>query len=53
LASYGVIARNLVQNVLGNNLEALESYEAKLTGHVFPGESFEIKAWKEGNKLHF
>jgi len=53
LASYGAVARNLIQNFLKNDPDALKSYEAKLTGHVFPGESFEIKVWKDGNKMHF
>ena len=25
----------------------------RLIGHVFPGESFDIKVWKEGDKLLF
>jgi len=46
MATYGTVARNLVQNLLNNDPEALQSYEVKLIGHVFPGESLEIKVWK-------
>jgi len=53
MVSYGTIARNLIQNMLKNDPDVLQAFEAKLIGHVFPGESFEIKVWKEGNKLLF
>jgi multifunctional beta-oxidation protein len=47
------VARSLVQNYLGNNPENLKSYETKMIGHVFPGESIQIETWKEGNKIIF
>lgn len=53
MASYGTVARCLVQNLLGNNSDELKSYEVRLVGHVFPGESFEIRVWKEGSKFYF
>ena len=53
MASYGTVARNLVQNLLNNEPERLKAYEVRLIGHVFPGESFVINAWKEGDKIHF
>lgn len=31
----------------------MKSYEVRMIGHVFPGESFAIKVWKEGNKIFF
>jgi len=53
LASYGIVCRSIVQNLLGNDPSRIKSYETRFTGHVFPGESFEIKIWKEGNKIQF
>lgn len=53
MASYGVVARTLVQALLNNDPHAMKSFEGKLIGHVFPGESFEISVWKEGSKIHF
>jgi acyl dehydratase len=53
LASYGTVARSIVQNLLNNDGEKLQSIEVRFTGHVFPGENLEIKVWKEQNKLFF
>lgn len=47
------MARSVVQNVLNNDAERLQSIEVRFTGHVFPGEALEIKIWKEQNKLFF
>jgi 3-hydroxymyristoyl/3-hydroxydecanoyl-(acyl carrier protein) dehydratase len=53
LATFGTVCRSLVQNLLKNDAERLHSYEVRFTGHVYPGESLEIKVWKEQNRLHF
>jgi acyl dehydratase len=53
LATYGTVARSIVQNLLGNDAEKVQSIEVRFTGHVFPGESLEINVWKEQNKLFF
>lgn len=47
------MARSIVQNLLGNDPEKLQSIEVRFTGHVFPGESLEISVWKEQGKLLF
>jgi|688.fasta_scaffold302084_2 hypothetical protein len=53
MATYGTVARSIIQNVLGNDGEKMQSIEARFTGHVFPGENLEISVWKEQNKLLF
>ena len=39
--------------MLGNDATRVKSYEVRFTGHVFPGESMEIKLWKEGERWFF
>ena len=39
--------------MLGNDASRVKSYEVRFTGHVFPGESLEIKVWKDGEKFFF
>jgi hypothetical protein len=51
LASYGNIARVIVQDILGNQPEKLKAYQARFVGHIFPGESYTVNVWKEGNTL--
>ena len=37
LASYGNIARVIVQELLGNESSKLKAYHARFVGHIFPG----------------
>lgn len=54
LATHGTVVRAITQNLLGNDPERIKSVEVRFTGHVFPGESLEIKLWKvEGNKYYY
>lgn len=45
--------RSIVQNLLNNDAEKVQSVDIRFTGHVFPGEGLKIKIWKEGSKLFF
>ena len=45
--------RSIVQNVLNNDAERVQSVELRFTGHVFPGEALKIKLWKEAGKIFF
>lgn len=40
LATKGIIARTLVENLLDNDPTKLKSIHCRFAGHVFPGESF-------------
>ena len=49
LGSYGIVARAIVQELLGNDSSLLKSYHVRFVGHVFPGENYEILVWRDGN----
>lgn len=52
LASYGTVARVIVQSLLKNDPTKLKSYFARFIGHVFPGESLIVSVWNmEGSYL--
>lgn len=40
LATKGIIARTLVENLLDNDPTRVKSIHCRFAGHVFPGESF-------------
>lgn len=45
--------RSVVQNLLGNDAERVQSVEIRFTGHVFPGETLNVKVWQETGKIFF
>ena len=45
--------RSIVQNMLDNDAEKVQSVDIRFTGHVFPGEGLKIKVWNEPGKLFF
>jgi len=53
LASYGNVNRAIVQELLDNQPEKVKAFQARFVGHVFPGETYTINIWKEGNSLIF
>lgn len=49
----GITARSLQQHFFKNEPEKMKSMSVRFTGHVFPGETLVVNAWKEGNQLIF
>lgn len=47
LCTYGVVLKGVAEAVLDGDPECVESYEARFTGHVFPGETLVTKIWEE------
>lgn len=47
LCTYGIVCRVLLESALGGEPERLETYTARFTGHVFPGETLLTKVWEE------
>ena len=41
------------EQLLDNDDRRIKSYHARFIGHVFPGETYEIQIWKNGNKWIF
>jgi hypothetical protein len=40
-----------VDEVLGGDVTAVARYQARFAGVTFPGETYTIKHWREGNKI--
>ena len=53
MASYGVVAKGLTQNLLHNNQDLIQSYQTKFMGHIFPGENLKVRVWGTGNRRNF
>lgn len=51
LCTYGIVAKTVVDNVLGGDATRFGSYMARFTGHVFPGETLVTRVWDEGGDL--
>jgi acyl dehydratase len=47
LCTYGIVCRAVVESALGGEPERVETYTARFTGHVFPGETLVTKVWEE------
>ena len=53
LCFYGFTARSLQQHFFKEDPNQMKSYQARFTGHVFPGETLIVEAWKDGNVIIF
>lgn len=50
LCTYGIVCKAVVESALGGEPERVESYTARFTGHVFPGETLVTRVWEEGGR---
>lgn len=51
LASYGVVARALVDEILDGDPTKLESLTVRFAGSIYPGQTIRTQVWREGNEL--
>jgi len=51
LCSYGVVCKAIVDEVLGGDVTKVARYQARFAGVGFPGETYQISYWKEGDKI--
>lgn len=51
LASYGIVARALVDEVLDGDPTRLTSLNVRFAGSVYPGQTIETKVWRSGDEL--
>jgi acyl dehydratase len=51
LCSYGIVCKAIVDNVLGGDVTKVAGYAARFAGVGFPGETYVIDYWKEGDKI--
>ncbi|MFZ0013787.1 MAG: MaoC/PaaZ C-terminal domain-containing protein [Acidimicrobiia bacterium] len=50
LCTYGIVLHAVVESSLGGEAESVTAYEARFTGHVFPGETLVTSIWAEGDR---
>jgi acyl dehydratase len=49
LCTYGVVNKAVVESALGGEVERMETYTARFSGHVYPGETLITRIWEEGD----
>ena len=53
LATYGIVCKALVDEILGGNTARVGSFNARFSSYVLPGHSLRISVWNEGSTLWF
>ncbi len=51
LCSYGVVCKAIVDNLLGGDTTKVARWQARFAGVAYPGETYLISYWKEGDKI--
>jgi len=51
LCSYGVVCKAVVDHVLGGDVTKVARYQVRFAGVGFPGETYLISHWREGDKI--
>jgi acyl dehydratase len=51
LCSYGIACKAVVDDALGGDPTRVARYQARFAGVAFPGETYRISYWREGDKL--
>lgn len=51
LATYGMVAKSVVDGVLGSDPERLRGLTGRFAGSLFPGETIRTSVWHEGDGL--
>jgi hypothetical protein len=51
LCSYGLVCKAVVDGVLEGDVTRVARYQARFAGVAFPGETYQISYWKEGDKI--
>ena len=51
LCTYGIVAKAVVDSMLGGDPGAVAGYRARFAGVVFPGETLRTRIWREDGRL--
>jgi acyl dehydratase len=51
LCTYGIVVKAVVDMALGGDAGAVAGYDARFSGHVFPGETLVTRIWDEDDRL--
>ena len=53
LCSYGIVCKAIVDEVLGGDVAKVARYSARFAGVAFPGETYVVSYWREGDTILF
>ncbi|WP_396655733.1 MaoC/PaaZ C-terminal domain-containing protein [Microbacterium sp.] len=53
LATFGIVTRAIVDDMLGGDTAAIQAIETRFAGVVFPGETLRTQVWREAGRLAF
>jgi acyl dehydratase len=51
LATYGIVCKSLVDELLEGDVTRVRSFGVRFTGVVFPGETLRTAAWRDGSRF--
>jgi acyl dehydratase len=51
LCSYGIVCKAVVDGALGGDPTRVARWQARFRGVAFPGESYETRFWREGERI--
>jgi acyl dehydratase len=51
LCSYGIVLRELTDELLGGDATKVAGFAARFTGVVFPGETIRVQGWREDGRV--
>lgn len=51
LCTYGVVAKAVVDGLLGGDVTTVQQYRARFAGVVLPGETIVTRAWRESDRI--
>ena len=51
LCSYGITCKAVVDGALGGDVAKVARYQARFAGVAFPGETYVVSWWREGNTI--
>ena len=51
LCSYGIVLRELTEQLLGGDATRVGGFSARFAGVVFPGETIGVRGWREDGRV--
>jgi acyl dehydratase len=51
LATYGIVCKALVDELLDGDVSGVRSFGVRFAGVVFPGETLRTAAWRDGDQF--
>ncbi len=51
LCSYGIVCKAVIDAALGGDTTKVARYQARFAGVAWPGETYQIRYWREGDKI--